>query len=80
MIPCICSDAVCDSYHDACAQMADQEADRAAAQAATMLAAELSDCHQGRLRTFLNPHGRDPDRHRWSPEQGPSARSQVTRT
>lgn len=40
------------------AQLAGQEADRAAALAATMLAAELSDCYQGRLRTFLNPHGR----------------------
>jgi hypothetical protein len=42
------------------AKLAGQEADRAAAQTGTMLAAELSDCHQGRLRTFLNRHGRAP--------------------
>jgi hypothetical protein len=42
------------------AELAGQEADRAAARAGTMLAAELSDCYQGRLRTFLNPHGRPP--------------------
>jgi len=42
------------------AELAGQEADRAAAGAGTMLAAELSDCYQGRLRTFLNPHGRPP--------------------
>jgi hypothetical protein len=42
------------------AELAGQEADRAAARAGTMLAAELSDCYQARLRTFLNPHGRPP--------------------
>jgi hypothetical protein len=42
------------------AELAGHEADRIAAQAGTMLAAELSDCYQGRLRTFLNPHGRPP--------------------
>lgn len=42
------------------AQLASQEADRAAARTGTMLAAELSDCYQGRLGTFLNPHGRPP--------------------
>ncbi|MGH3411209.1 MAG: hypothetical protein ACRDRJ_53220, partial [Streptosporangiaceae bacterium] len=42
------------------AQLASHEADRAAAQAGTMLAAELSDCYHGRLRTFLNPYGRAP--------------------
>jgi hypothetical protein len=41
-------------------ELAGQEADRAAARAGTMLAAELSDCYRGRLRTFLNPHGRPP--------------------
>jgi hypothetical protein len=34
---------------------------------------ELSDCYEGRLRTFLNAH---PDRRRWS--SGPGARTQVT--
>jgi hypothetical protein len=42
------------------AEQAGQEADRAAARACTMLAAELSDCYRGRLRTFLNPYGRTP--------------------
>jgi hypothetical protein len=42
------------------AQLASQEADHASARTGTMLAAELSDCYQGRLRTFLNPHGRPP--------------------
>lgn len=42
------------------AGLAGQEADRAAARAGTMLAAEISDCCQGRLPTFLNPHGRPP--------------------
>jgi hypothetical protein len=42
------------------AQLAGQEADRAAARAGTILAAELSDCYQARLPTFLNPHGRPP--------------------
>lgn len=40
------------------AELAGHEADRAAARAGTMLAAELSDCYQGRLRTFLYPDGR----------------------
>ncbi len=35
-------------------------ADRLAAQACTALAAELADCYQGRLPTFLNPYGRRP--------------------
>lgn len=34
------------------------QADRCACRAATALAAELGDCYEGRLRTFLNPHGR----------------------
>lgn len=42
------------------AEQASQEADLAAAQAGTMLAAELNDCYEGRLRTFLNPYGRTP--------------------
>jgi hypothetical protein len=33
-------------------------ADRAAATACTILAAELGDCYDGRLKTFLNPAGR----------------------
>jgi hypothetical protein len=35
-------------------------ADRAAATACTVLAAELGDCYAGRLKTFLNPLGRPP--------------------
>ena len=42
------------------AQLASHEADRTAARAGAILAAELHDCYQGRLRTFLNPHGRPP--------------------
>jgi hypothetical protein len=34
------------------------QADRRACRDATALAAELGDCYEGRLRTFLNPHGR----------------------
>jgi hypothetical protein len=34
------------------------QADRRACRDATGLAAELGDCYEGRLRTFLNPHGR----------------------
>lgn len=36
------------------------DADRVAAETCTVLAAELADCYQGRLRTFLNPYGRQP--------------------
>jgi hypothetical protein len=36
------------------------DADRLAAETCTALAAELADCYQGRLRTFLNPYGRQP--------------------
>jgi hypothetical protein len=36
------------------------EADQLAAETCTALAAELADCYRGRLRTFLNPHGRQP--------------------
>jgi hypothetical protein len=36
------------------------EADQFAAEACTALAAELADCYQGTLRTFLNPYGREP--------------------
>jgi len=42
------------------AEQAGQEADLAAARAGTMLAGELNDCYEGRLRTFLNPYGRAP--------------------
>ncbi len=42
------------------AEQAGQEADLAAARAGTMLAGELNDCYEGRLRTFLNPYGRTP--------------------
>ena len=49
------------------AEQAGQEADLAAARAGTMLAAELNDCYEGRLRTFLNPlrTGVHPDQGRW---------------
>jgi hypothetical protein len=40
------------------AENARRSADRKAAQECTRLSAELGDCYQGRLRTFLNPHGR----------------------
>ena len=36
------------------------DADQLAAQTCTALAAELADCYQGKLRTFLNPYGRQP--------------------
>jgi hypothetical protein len=39
---------------------ASNSADRAAATACTVLAAELGDCYAGRLKTFLNPLGRPP--------------------
>jgi hypothetical protein len=39
---------------------ASHDADQLAAQTCTALAAELADCYQGRLRTFLNPYGRQP--------------------
>ena len=36
------------------------DADQLAVQICTALAAELADCYRGRLRTFLNPYGRQP--------------------
>ena len=36
------------------------DADQLAAETCTALAAELADCYQGKLRTFLNPYGRQP--------------------
>jgi len=36
------------------------DADQLATQTCTALAAELADCYHGRLRTFLNPYGRQP--------------------
>jgi hypothetical protein len=36
------------------------DADQLVAETCTALAAELADCYRGRLRTFLNPHGRQP--------------------
>jgi len=36
------------------------DADQLTAQTCTALAAGLADCYQGRLRTFLNPSGRQP--------------------
>ena len=35
-------------------------ADQLAAETCTALAAELADCYQGKLQTFLNPYGRQP--------------------
>ena len=59
------------------AELAGQEADRAAARAGTMLAAELSDCYQGRLRAFLASCAQRPWRQRdtGSPPAAPSAAS-----
>jgi hypothetical protein len=44
----------------AVARHARNDADRVVAKICTVLAAELADCYTGRLRTFLNPHGRLP--------------------
>jgi hypothetical protein len=36
------------------------DADQLVAETCTALAAELADCYQGKLRTLLNPYGRQP--------------------
>jgi hypothetical protein len=51
---------VLNSFLPRVSESASGAADRAAATRCTSLAAELGDCYTGRLKTFLNPLGRDP--------------------
>jgi len=45
---------------EASCELPRDDTDQLTAQTCTALAAEMADCYQGRLRTFLNPSGRQP--------------------